>query len=169
MHSFSADSSPAPLAVRLLVAGLRPPAAPRVRTAVVALGPTHYAAAPEAWAPDLALGSTHLGLHVADHCQAHGHVSLDAIRLFDYVLDLLPDPDTPDPPDPAESGMWVWGLDVLLAKLTEAERTSFWHRLHGTASYRPPLVLALPAALLDRFGPANPDSAWGAQRFLLLP
>ncbi|MBW3127297.1 hypothetical protein [Hymenobacter profundi] len=169
MPSILAAESAAPLPVRLLVAGLRPPSAPRVRTALVALGAAAYAAAPEVWASELALNSVHLGLHVADHCQPHGHVSLDPVRLLDYLLSLLPDPDTPEPPDPIISGVWVWGFDVLLAKLSEAERSAFWHRLHGTASYRPPLVLALPAALLGRFGPTDPANTWGAQRFLLLP
>lgn len=169
MSSTLASEMVAPLPVRLLVAGLRPPSAPRVRTALVALSPAAYAAAPQSWTAGLALSSVHLGLHVADHCQAHGHVSLDAGRLLDYLLSLLPDADAPEPPDPAASGVWVWGLDALLAKLTEAERASFWHRLHGTASYRPPLVLALPADLLARFGPTDPAATWGPQRFLRLP
>ena len=169
MSSTLASEMAAPLPVRLLVAGFRTPSAPRVRTALVALSPAAYAAAPDSWTSDLALSSVHLGLHVADHCQAHGHVSLDPVRLLDYVLGLLPDADAPEPPDPEVSGVWVWGLDALLAKLTEAERSSFWHRLHGTASYRPPLVLALPASLLARFGPADPATTWGPQRFLELP
>ena len=159
----------APLSMRLLVAGFRTPSAPRVRTALVALDPAAYVAAPDTWAPVLSLSSVHLGLHVANYCQAHGHVSLDPVRLLDYLLGLLPDPDSPEPPDPDSSGVWVWGLDALLAKLSETERAAFWHRLHGTASYRPPLVLALPAALLARFGPTDPATTWGPQRFLLLP
>lgn len=169
MSSTLTSEMTAPLPVRLLVAGFRTHSAPRVRTALVALNPAAYAAAPDVWTSDLALSSVHLGLHVADHCQAHGHVSLDPVRLLDYVLGLLPDADSPEPPNPAISGVWVWGLDALLAKLTETERSSFWYRLHGTASYRPPLVMALPAPMLARFGPADPATTWGPQRFLLMP
>lgn len=158
----------APLPLRLLVAGLHPPTAPRVRTALVALGPASYAAA-QGWAPSLGLAATHLGLSVAKQCQAHGHVSLDAGRLLSYALALLPNPDTPPTDaDPATVGAWVWGIDALLAKLSEAERAAFWYTFHGKPSYRPPLVLALPAALLLRFGPADP-AAWGAARFVQLP
>lgn len=166
-----------PLPLRLLVAGLRGPARPRVRTALVALGPAAYPAAPHAWVPGLGLNATHLGLHVADRCQAHGHVSLDAARLLDYAIGLLPDPEAPEQPDPAQAGVWAWGADALLAKLSQDERTVFWARLFGTYSFRPPLLLVLPTALLARFGPPALDLAhtWqaaegsGAPRYLLLP
>ncbi|GAA4382177.1 hypothetical protein GCM10023186_22260 [Hymenobacter koreensis] len=150
------------------MAGLRPPSAPRVRTALVALKPSDYAEAPTTWAPGLGLDSVHLGLNVADKCQAHGHISLDPARLLNYLLALLPDPDSPEPPDPGVSGVWVWGADALLAKLSEAERAIFWEQFFGKPTYLPPLVLALPSNMLGRFGPANPATTWGPQRFLLL-
>lgn len=155
-----------PLPLRLLTSGLRGSKAPRVRTALVALPFAEYIAAPEVWASSLNLRASHLGLYVADQCQPYGHVSLNPTQLLEYALRLLPHPENSDPTDP---GIWVWGVDVLLAKLTEVERAAFWQRLHGTASYRPPLILALPSKLLNRFGPANPETSWGPQRFLLLP
>lgn len=154
-----------PLPVRLLASGLKGPSAPRVRTALIALPPAEYLAAPEDWVSSLSFQSHHLGLFVADQCEPHGHVRLNSTLLLDYVLSLLPNPEDSDPTKP---GIWVWGIDVLLAKLSESERISFWKKLHGTASYRPPLIIALPSKLLKRFGPDDPEISWGSQRYLFL-
>ena len=160
------DSAAIPLPVRQLVANLRGPRAPLVRTAVLALGPSHYASAPEQWAASLQLAPRHLALHIADRLEAQGRTELfiGPDELLTYVLELLPAATSADP---AEPGVWVWGADILLARLTETQRRTFWANLRQRVSKRPPLLLALPATVLARFGPEQPVE-WGT-RFAALP
>lgn len=161
------DSNPIPLLVRQLVANLRGSRAPLVRTAVLALGPAHYVSAAEQWATPLYLAPRHLALHIADRLEAQGHTELflDPDELLRYALELLPTALTAA--DPTEPGTWVWGVDVLLARLKNDQRRAFWFKLLSQVSKRPPLLLVLPTTLLARFGPEQP-SEWGG-RFVQFP
>ncbi|WP_192822484.1 hypothetical protein [Rufibacter sp. LB8] len=161
----STTATSAPNKLIKLANSLRGHTAPRVRTALIALNKDEYFTAPETWASSLFLEPIHLSLHVAEKCQTYGHVGLSPTQLLEYILNLLPNNDNPDPMEP---GVWIWGIDILLAKLSENERTIFWSKLHGMASYRPPIVVAIPSNLLSRFGPPEPESTWGTQRFLSL-
>ena len=165
--SYQPDPNPVPLLVRQLVANLRGSRAPLVRTAVLALGPAHYTSAAEQWATSLHLTPSHLALHIADRLEAQGQTELflDTGELLRYVLELLP--VTPAATDPTEPGTWVWGGDVLLARLNKEQRRAFWSKLLSQVSKRPPLLLVLPATLLAHFGPEQPTE-WG-RRFAQLP
>ena len=153
-----------PLALQQLVSELRAIDAPRVRTALVALSPAAAVLAP-GWATMLELDAQHLGQAVAAQARADGAPDVGIGRAADllaHVRRLLPTPDRHAPPP---GGVWLRGLDLLLAKLDEDQRALCWQGLRHELPHLPPLVLALPAALATRFGPAA--SVWPTRQLAL--
>ena len=153
-----------PLALQQLVGELRGSDPPKVCTALVELSPAAAELAP-GWAALLDLQAVHLGQVIAAQARADGtpDIGLDrAAHVLAYVRHLLPTPDRYAPPP---GGIWLRGLDLLLAKLDDAQRVLCWRGLRHELPYLPPLVLALPATLPARFGLAA--SEWPMRRLSL--
>ena len=129
------------------------------RTGLALLGPAAYEQGRQWASPCLRLRPVHLGREVLAWCEAQGtgRVLLDGMGLLGHVLRV----HYADPPRTV--GTWLWGLDVLLAKLTPDQRTTFWAELWHWRQ-RPPLLVVLPAELAAAFGPDDVDTRWGAAR-----
>lgn len=153
-----------PLSLQQLVGDLRSVDAPKVRTALVELSPAAALLA-TSWAAQLELEVLHLGKIVA--AQARADAAPDAgisraAEILKYIRRALPLAERHAPPP---GGVWLYGLDLLLAKIPEPQRVLCWRGLHDELPYLPPLVVALPTDLAARFG--LPSAAWPTRRLAL--
>jgi hypothetical protein len=145
-----------PLSLQQLVGDLRSVDAPKVRTSLVELSPTAVLLG-HSWATLLELEVVHIGKVVAAQARTDGAPDAGIYRAADilmYIRRILPPAERHAPPP---GGVWLCGLDLLLAKLPEPQRALCWRGLRDELPYLPPLIVVLPAALAARFGPA-PDT-----------
>lgn len=157
------DNQP-PLALQQLIGELRGADAPRVRTALVTLSPGLVLQAP-AWAASLSLELIHLGQAIAIQARAQSTSDIGLYHPNDLIAQvrrLLPHVDRHAPPP---GGLWLCGFDLLLAKLSEAQRTTCWRSLREDLPYQPPLLVAMPAGLAARFGPSA--AGWPSRRLAI--
>lgn len=153
-----------PLSLQQLVGDLRSVDAPKVRTALVELSP---AALPlgAGWATLLEFEVVHLGKVVAAQARADAAPDAGIYRAADILMHIRRAVPPAERHAPPPGGVWLCGLDLLLAKLPEPQRALCWRGLRDELPYLPPLVVVLTAALAARFGPA--PATWPTRRLAL--
>ena len=166
LSSFEPLGTQPPLVLQQLVGELRGFDPPKVRTALLELSPSAAVLAP-GWAALLEFDIVHLGQAVAAQARADGAPDAGLDRgtpaVIAHVRSLLLAAERHDSSPP--NGIWLRGLDLLLAKLSEPQRSACWRSLRDELPYLPPLVLTLPIALATRFGPTTAE--WPNRRITL--